>query len=151
MGFGHAAQGIQKLCVELASVIHANFHVAAAVQPSRRASSLYRDFDEHYESVINTKSIELAVNLRALFDRCAALSNPKALEQAGRQTTAISFLQGSGQTTLRECTNKIIHAGYFLFQHGRYDSVGEDGQPFSNPVQVETVEVCGRLGKNQWR
>lgn len=151
MGFGHDANGVKKLCVELASVIHANFHVAATVQLPRRESSLYQDFDEHYESVINTKAIELAVNLRALIDRCASLSNPKPLEQAGRQTTAISFLQGRGPTTLRECANKVIHAGYFLFQYGRYDSVAEDGQSFSNRVQESTVEVSGWFGKDRWQ
>ena len=89
----------------------------------------------------------------AAFAAWASLNstNPKPLEQAGRQTTAISFLRGSGPTTLRECANKVIHAGYFLFRHGRYESVGEDGQPFSNPVQESTVEVSGWFGKDQWR
>ena len=151
MGFGHSAQGVQKLCVELVSIIHANFHVAATVNPERRKSSVYRDFDEHYESLINTKSIELAVNLRALFDRCGALSNPNPLEQSIRQTTAISFVEGGGPTTLRECANKIMHAGYFPFQYGRYDSTGDDGQPFSNQVQEAAVEVSGWHGKEHWR
>lgn len=81
MGFGHSAHGVQKLCVELASIIHANFHVAATIQPNRRESSLYKDFDKHYESLVNTKSIELAVNLRSLFDRCATLANPNPLDR----------------------------------------------------------------------
>lgn len=151
MGFGHSAHGVKRLCVELASIIHANFHVAATVQPARKSTSIYQDFDEHYEQLINTKTIELAVNLRALFDRCSALSNPKPLEQARRNTNAILFLKGSGPTTLRECTNKIIHAGYFLFQYGRYQSIDEAGQPFSNEVQEASVEIAGWFGKEQWR
>jgi len=57
MGFGRSAIGVQQLCVELAAVIHANFHVAATVPSGNRSSSLYEDFDEHFEAVINTKSI----------------------------------------------------------------------------------------------
>lgn len=151
MGFGHSAHGIQKLCVELTAIIHANFHVAATIPPAKRESSLYRDFDEHYEYLINTKSIELAVNLRALFERCAALSNPEPLEEAGRSTTALTFLQGNGSTTLRECTNKIIHANYFLFQLSRYESTSIDGQRFSNQVQEPAVEIAGWFNKEQWR
>lgn len=151
MGFGHSANGIKRLCVELASIIHANFHVAAAINPIKRSCSLYVDFDAHYESLINTKTIELAVNLRALLERCAAYSNPHPLVQAVNQTTAISFLHGRGPTTLRECANKIIHADYFVFSYGRYDSVDENSQPFSNPVQESTVEISGRFGKELWR
>lgn len=151
MGFGHTAHGIQDLCVELTAIIHANFHVAATIPPAKRESSLYRDFDEHYESLINTKSIELAVNLRALFDRCATLSNPEPLKQAGCSTTALTFLQGKGPTTLRECTNKIIHASYFLFQHDLYESTDINGQRFSNQVQGSAVEIAGWLNKVQWR
>ena len=151
MGFGHSATGIQQLCVELAAVIHANFHVAATVPPGKRSSSLYEDFDEHFEAVINTKSIELAVNLRALFDRCALLSNPNALPQATRSSLALTMLVGEAPRTVRECANKIIHAGYFLFRHGRYSSTSPDGVPFSNQVQESTVELAGWHYKKQWR
>lgn len=150
MGFGHNAHGIQNLCVELTAIIHANFHVAATISPAKRESSLYRDFDEHYESLINTKSIELAINLRALFDRCATISNPEPLKQAECSTTALTFLQGTGPTTLRECTNKIIHASYFEFQYGHYETdIGE--QRFSNRVQESTVEIIGWFHEMQWK
>lgn len=151
MCFGHSATGIQQLSVELAAVIHANFHVGATVPPGKRSSSLYDDFDEHFEAVINTKSIELAVNLRALFDRCASLSNPHALPQTTRNSLALTMLVGEAPRTVRECANKIIHAGYFLFRRGRYSSTGFDGVPFSNEIQESTVELFGWHYKKQWR
>ena len=151
MGFGHSAIGIQQLCVELGAVIHANFHVAATIPPNKRSSSLYKDFDEHFEEVINTKSIELAVNLRALFDRCASLSNPHPLPQATRNSLALTMLVGKAPLTVRECANKIIHAGYFLFRYGRYSSTGPDGVTFSNQIQESTVELAGWHHKEQWR
>lgn len=151
MGFGQSASGIQQLCVELAAVIHANFHVAATVPPGKRSSSIYEDFDKHFEAVINTRSIELAVNLRALFDRCASLSNPHALPQTTRNSLALIMLAGEAPHNVRECANKIIHAGYFLFRRGRYSSTGLDGVPFTNVVQESTVELSGWHHKKQWR
>ncbi len=150
MGFGYTAKGIQQLCVELTAIIHANFHVAATIEPARRSSSLYSDFDDHYEAMINTKSIELAVNLRSLFDRCAAFANPNKVEQAERKSTAIRFIEGSGPETLRECTNKIIHAGYFLFEYDRYESTGNDGQRFSNEVQSSVIKLSGWHFRKKW-
>lgn len=151
MRFGHTSHGIQKICLELASIIHANFHVAASVSPARGSMSLYLDFIEHYESVTNTKAIELAINLRALFDRCAALSNPMPLKQASQLTTAITFLEGQGENTLRECANKIIHAGFFEYEYGKYESTDETGHSFRNQVRESAVYIFGRRGKEPWR
>lgn len=150
MGFGHTAKGIQQLCMELTAIIHANFHVAATIEPDRRHSSLYSDFDDHYEAMINTKSIELAVNLRSLFDRCTALANPRKVKQAEQESKAIRFIEGDGPETLRECTNKIIHAGYFLFEYERYESTGQNGERFSNEVQSSVIKLSGWHFRRKW-
>ena len=147
MELGHSVAGIQKLCIELATVIHANYHVAATV-PLKKCPALYVDFEDHFEDALSTKSIELAVNFRLLLDRASGYLTDEAMSLA---TECLTIHEGNGKKSLRECANKLIHADHLTFSYGHYASNFVGVEPFRNPVKESSVELNGFFGGKKWR
>jgi len=147
MELGHSVAGIQKLCIELATAVHANYHVSAPVPGSNRPA-LYVDFDDHFEDMLSTKSIELAVNFRLLVDRASGYMTEESLALA---TACIDIHEGHGKRTLRDCANKLIHADHLAFSYGQYASTFSGVELFRNPVKESSVELNGFLSGKRWR
>jgi hypothetical protein len=147
MGFGRSAGEILGLCVELATVLHAAAHVAASISYSEM-STLYADFYDDFESYVNGRTIELAVNLRAFLDKCSAYAEGGKIELP---TEAIWFIEGSGRSTLRECANKIIHASYFRFDT-HFEQIDSKGVRLPYCIALGSiVEVAGSHRGVPWK
>lgn len=153
MTISRGLDGIQQLCVELATVIHANFHVAPYLGPERGRLSLYEEFFQHHHSTVKAKAIELAVNFR-IFDEGGDQS-PAYLELKREVEEGLkpgAFLSPHpGPLSLRECANKIIHARDFRFLTAHYQTTdARTGEVFSLKAKDSTIQVVGNRAGRPW-
>lgn len=152
MALSRGIGGIQQLCVELATIIHANWHVAASVYADRKRLHLYSDFAAHHDETLKARAIEVAVNFRILDERLEASPAYRKLKSEVEAEEPGRFLTPTKQPlTLRECCNKIVHAKDFRFILARYDTVDPaTGETFSNTCEDSAVKLSGTQGGRPW-
>lgn len=151
-GLSRGLDGVMTVCVKLATVIHANFHVAATVYAERGRLALYDDFREHHDTRIRGLAIELAVNFR-VFDESAQASPAYLNLRAGVDAQSHSgfVLPDNTPLPLRECSNKIIHAKDFKFEMAEYRTVDAvSGVEHRNPCKASEILVLGDLYGKVW-
>ncbi len=141
-----------EVAVELATILHANQHVAAAVRRKDR-ESLYHDFASHYEATVKIKALELAANFRVLDDRLKRSEEYRLLRRHLEKTHSVGVWIDPfpGDLPLREVANKILHVDEVCFRRIRFKTSDTEGvEPFVNWCDDWKASLKGRRGSVDW-
>lgn len=150
--FSLGIAGIQELCTDVATSIHAQFHVAATIGGPDAKRYIYEGYRSEQNEVLRRRAIELAVNFRLMDER---LSEARAWRHL-RDEVDTQFMPGrfvAPEPTalpLRECCNKVVHAKDFRFKEARYQGQREDGSRFSNYTFDSEVRLFGDRSGKPW-
>jgi hypothetical protein len=151
--FSHTSAGLKSLCYELCVNIHGNFHRAATIFGPRWDKPIYEDFSFHFEPTIKVKTLEVAIHHRSLDDLLGDCQSRTAIEAWNAEEPCGKLLGSNGSVlSLRECSNKVIHADSFEYQYSSYQTKDfETNQTYVNSVEESELILVGRRGKKDWK
>ena len=152
MRFSRGIDGFTSVCTELVTIIHANWHIAASVYGARRSLHVYQDFPSHHEETLKALAIELAANFRVLDEHMEDSPAYLNLKKEVELVTTGKFLQPtSGEMTLRDCANKVIHATSYEFRMGGFTTHDPNTRKvYDNVCKDAEIVVKGDLKGGGW-